>query len=75
MLKKATNLYKYKTKGFQEIFDVLHHYFSMGLLTQKKQRLKNQLAQPLFFCVIDYNLVQIFFQQMNKDEHYQHVSS
>jgi hypothetical protein len=33
MLKEATNLYKYKTQGFQEIFDVFHHYSYMGLLT------------------------------------------
>lgn len=33
MLKNAPNLYKYKTQGFQEIFDVLHNYFCMGLLT------------------------------------------
>jgi hypothetical protein len=31
-VKKCT-LYKYKTQGFPEIFDVLHHYFYMGLLT------------------------------------------
>jgi hypothetical protein len=60
MLKEATNIYKYKTQGFQKVW-CDSSLFLYGFVDLEKTKIVKPTGPTFFSCVIDYNLVQIFF--------------